>query len=144
MIVHVCVCVCKFACDCWVRASARSHVFLGGLIVAGGWKKFNVAILVQILVYFWQCMAKTCHLGLLSHTQTHTQKHTQTNTHRHTHACASLPFNKSQTVPFPVFDGFAKPQWNRIPSNYNVGEPLPRLRIGSPLLPAPREPPYDR
>lgn len=85
----VCVCVCKFACDCWVRASARSHVFLGGSIVARGWKKFNVAILVQILVYFWQCMAKTCHLGLLSHTQTHTHGNTlkQTHTHMLVHPC---------------------------------------------------------
>lgn len=82
------VCVCKFACDCWVHASARSHVFLGGLIVAGGWKKFNVAILVQILVYFWQCMAKTCHLGLLSHTQTHTE--TRSNKHTHTHTCSCI------------------------------------------------------
>lgn len=95
-------------------------------------KKFNIAILVQILVYFWKCTAKTCHRVSFRHAHAHA----------HTHTLASLPFNKIQTVPSLFMTGLVKPQRNRIPSNYNVREPLPRPQTGLSLA-VPDKLPYS-
>lgn len=58
------------------------------------------------------------------------ESHLDTHMHTRTHTHASLPFNKIQTVPSLFMTGLVKPQRNRIPSNYNVREPLPRPQTG--------------